>query len=204
MAVGVTDNIVKTIQGELLAITKVSANAQQKSAVLALKNMKKIAILIDHGRTATTAFVGAGTEYRVEASQKAVGDDTWRTIASVVCGIAAATETTADADEAVGETVILCDANCPAVGDIVFWENATLANSEWAKVVATTTGVGSESFTILDGLTNAQAAAKKIYNKGEQFVLLLDVEDYTRLRVVCNNNNGTTNAQIACRIAAIT
>lgn len=192
---------VKTIQTELLAITAIAAGAQQKSSTLALTGIKKATVLIDHGRTATTAFVGAGTEYRVEVSQKAAGNDTWRSIASVVCGIATATEITADGDEAAAQTLIEIGANTPAVNDILFWENATLANSEWMKVVAIDAGV---TFTILDGLTNAQAAANKIYNKAEQFTLLLDVEAYTRMRVVVNNNNGSTNAAIKSRIACIT
>lgn len=200
-AVALNYKAIKTIETELLAITKVDANTQQKSSELTLTNMKKVALLIDHGRTATTAFVVAGTEYRVEVSQKATGNDTWRAIASAVCGIAAATEITADAQEVAGQTLIEIGANTPTINDIVFWENATLANSEWMKVVAIT---GGTDFTILDGLTNTQEAAKKIYNKGEQFVLLLDVESYTRLRVVVNNNNGTTNVQVVSRIAAIT
>ncbi len=69
------------------------------------------------------------------------------------------------------------------------------------KVVAISGGV---DFTMLDALTNSQLAAQKIYNKGEQYALLLDVEAYTRLRVVVNNNNGTTNVEVASRIAAIT
>lgn len=193
--------ITKTIQTELLAITKVAANAQQKSSELDLANMKKATIFIDHGRTATTAFVVAGTEYRIEASQKETGNDTWRTIASVEGIITAASEITADGAEAAGQTVIECGDPDPEIGDIVFWENATLANSEWGKVVA---HVDNTSFTLQDGLTNAQANAKKIYNKGEQFVLTLDVTAFTRLRVVVNNNNGTTNAQVASRVAAIT
>jgi len=203
-AVRIDEVITKTIETELLAITAVAADAQQKSSELALTDMKKVTVLIDHGRTATTAFVGAGTEYRVEASQKASGNDAWVTIASYVCAIAAATETTADADEAAGETVVLCDANYPALGDLVFWENATLANSEWGKVVARVVTGGSESFTLLDGLTNSQAAAKKIYNKAERIALLLDVEAYTRMRVIVNNNNGTTNVAIKSRVACIT
>ncbi len=193
--------ITKTIQTELLAVTLVAADAQQLSAELALTNMKKVAILIDHGRTATTAFVVAGTEYRVEVSQKATGDDTWRTIASAVCGIAAATEITADGNEAAGVTEIDIGANTPAKDDIVFWQNATLALSDWMKVVAIT---GGTDFTILDGLANPQLAAQLIYNKGEQFVLSLDVTGFTRLRVVVNNNNGTTNVEVASRVAAIT
>jgi len=195
-----TPVITKRIETELLAITKVAANGQQKSSELALTNIEKVAILISHGRTATTAFVVAGTEYRIEVSEKASGDDAWRAIASAVCGIAAATEITADGNEAAGEVEIDIGANTPVVNDIIFWENTTLANSEWMKVVAIT---GGTDFTMLDALTNSQTAAKKIYSKGEQFVLSLDVSDFTRLRVVVNNNNGSTNAQVASRIAAI-
>ena len=200
----VAASAVKTIQTELLAITAVAADAQQKSSELALTGIKKAAVFIDHGRTATTAFVGAGTEYRVEVSEKASGNDAWRTLASVPCGIVAASEITADGNEAAAQTVIECGATYPALGDIVFWENATLANSEWGKVVARVVTGGSESFTLQDGLTNAQTAAKLIYNKAEQFVLNLDVEVFTRMRVIVNNNNGTTNVAIKSRVACIT
>ena len=193
----------KIIETELLGITQVAANAQQLSSVLDLSdNLKNIvAIFIDHGRTATTAFVGAGTEYRVEASQKASGNDAWIPIATRVCGIAAASEITADGNEAAGESVIDIGATTPVVNDVLFWENATIANSEWIKVTAIAAGV---SFTCQNGLTNAQTAAKKIYNKGERFAFLLDCTAYTRLRVVVNNNNGSTNVAIDCRVAAIT
>jgi len=200
----VATSVVKTIQSELLAITAVAAGAQQKSSILSLTGIKKAAVFIDHGRTATTAFVGAGTEYRVEASQKAAVNDVWRTIASVVAGIAAASEITADGDEAAGQTVIECGATLPAVNDIVFWENATLGLSEWAKVVAIDATANLENFTLQDGLTNAQAAAKLIYNKAEHFVLNLDVEAFNRMRVIVNNNNGSTNVAIKSRVACIT
>lgn len=197
----VNQNIAKTIQTELLAPTAVAANAQQLSSVLALANVKKATIFVDHGRTATTAFVGAGTEYRIEASQKAAGNDTWVPLASVVCDIAAATAITADGNEATGETVIDIGANTPAKGDYIFWQNANLALCDWGKVVAITAGV---DFTLQDGLTNAQLAAQLIYNKAERFALSLDVEAFTRMRVVVNNNNGTTNVNIVSRVACIT
>lgn len=194
---------IKTIETELLAITQVAANAQQLSSELNLSdNMKNVvSITVAVGRTATTAFVGAGTELRVEASSKASGNDAWHTVASYVCDIAAATAITADGAEAAGQTLIEIGANTPAVNDICFWENATIGNSEWMKVVAISAGV---SFTIQDGLTNAQAAAKLIYNKGEKWNVLLDCSAYTRIRVVINNNNGTTNVAVDCRVSAIT
>ena|SRR3972149_6176358 len=191
----------KTITAELLSITKVAANAQQKSSELDLTNIRDLLLIIHHGRTAVTAFVGAGTEYIVQVSAKASGDDTWTDIASIVAEIALATAITADGAEAAGQTVIEIGANTPAVGDIVFWENATLANSEWGKVVAISAGV---TFTLLDGLTNAQAAAQLIYNKGKVYALNLSTRSAKRLRVIVNNANGSTNVQIACRISALT
>ncbi|MFH1483693.1 MAG: hypothetical protein ABIG98_05530, partial [Chloroflexota bacterium] len=98
-----------------------------------------------------------------------------------------------------GDTLINIGANTPAVGDHIFWQNSTLSLSEWGKVVAIVAGV---SFTLLDGLTNSQEAAQTIYNKAERFVLSLNVESFTRLRVVVNNANGTTNVAVISRIAA--
>ena len=189
----------KTIETELQAIVAVAADAQKVSSTLALTNMKKIAVFIDHGRDATGAFVGGGTEYRVEVSEKATGNDTWRPIAAATAAITAALGHAMDAEEAAGQTVIEIGATTPVLGDIQFFKNGTIANSEWGRIIDKTNSV---SFTLQDGLTNTQAAITT-YSQGEHFAMLLDVSAYTRLRVVCNNNNGSTNQNIVWRCAAI-
>lgn len=191
---------IKTIQTELKAISTVAANAQDISSTLDVTNYKKAIIFIDHARDAAAAFVGAGTEYRIEVSEKSSGNDTWRTLYSIVGDITAASSIVMDAEEAAGQTLIEIGATTPVVGDIVFFKNATLANSEWGKVVAISAGV---SFTLQYGLTNTQAAIT-LFNKAEHFVISLDLENATRLNVVCNNNNGTTNQNIVWRCACIT
>ena len=108
-----------------------------------------------------------------------------------------------DAEEAAGQTVIECGATVPAIGDILFFKNSTIANSEWANVVARVTTGGSETVTLESGLTNVQAAGT-YYTQGEHFVLTIDVEAVTRLRVVANNQKGSTNRAICWRCAAIT
>lgn len=193
----------KQIQTELQAITAVNANAQSISSTLDVTNYNEAIIFIDHARDAATAFIGAGTEYRVEVSEKASGNDTWRTLYSVVCDITAASSIVMDAQEAAGATQIETGATLPAAGDIVFFKNATIANSEWAKVVSIVTTGGSESFTIQYGLTNTQAAIT-LYNKAEHFVISVPLKNVIRLNVVCNNNNGTTNQNIVWRCACIT
>ena len=188
----------KLIRTDLLIPTAIAANAQQKSSEIDLTHIREFTIIVKHGRTATTAFVASGTEYRVQVSAVATGNEGWADIASVVAGIAAATEITADANEAAGQTLIEIGANTPAVGDIVFWQNGTITDSEWLKVVAIAAGV---TFTILDGLTNAQLAAVKIYNQGEIFTLNFASKAFKRLRVIVNNNAGTTNAAIVSQVS---
>lgn len=197
----------KTIQTELLAITAVAANAQQLSSVLDVSTKFQATIFVDHARdnADVAAMVGNGTEYRVQVSEKASGNDTWVDVpgGTVESAITASASIVMDALEAAAATVIECGATVPAVGDVVFFKNATIANSEWGKVVAIVTTGGSESFTLQDGLTNEQAAIT-VTNQGTRWAMTLDVLSYTRLRVVANNNKGTTNKPIVCRIAAIT
>lgn len=112
---------VKTIETELLPITAIDASSNTISSVLDVSDVRVAKIFIDHARNAAGAFVGAGTEYRVQVSEKATGNDAWRTESSVVCGIAAPSEIDPDGAEAAGQTLIEIGATTPAVGDIVFY-----------------------------------------------------------------------------------
>ncbi len=193
----------KTVETELKAITEVAANVQSLSSELALTGIKKVTIFIDHAKDNASASVGQGTEYVIQVSEKATGNDTWRSIPAFTATITAPTVITLDNDEAAGQTVIECGATVPAVGDIIFFKNTTLANSEWATVIARVTTGGSESVTLESGLTNAQA--DNTHNtQGEHYQQTINTETYTRLRVVCNNTKGTTNRAIVWRCAAIT
>ncbi len=197
------ETVVQAIQTELKAITAVAANAQSKSSELNVYQKKSATIFIDHAKDNANAAVGAGCEYRFQASEKDSGDDTWRSLDAVVAQITAPTAVVTDNNEAAGSTVIECGAVVPAIGDIIFFKNATIALSEWARVVAVDATPGSESFTIADGLTNAQAAGT-YYTQGEHYTATINTRAITRLRVVCNNANGTTNRAIVWRCAAIT
>ena len=179
----------------LKIIATVAADVQSVSDIENVADKEQGIVFIDHARDIATASVGAGTEYRIEVSEKSSGNDTWRNLYSVVCGIVAASSIVVDGTEAAGSTQIETGATLPAAGDIVFFENSTIANSEWVKVVAIDATGSSEHFDIQDGLTNAQAGGT-YFNKAEQFAISVDLKSAKRLRVVCNNNNGTTNRAI--------
>ena len=196
--------IVETIQTELFAAASVAASSQAASTILSMAGIKKALIFIDHGRAATAAFGTQGTEYRVEASQRATGDGTWRAMTTVVAGSTAALAVSASADVAAGSTTITVDSgtSIPARGDIVFWANTvSAASSEWMRVTSVS---GTASFVIQDGLDYGQDSDTSIYTQAEQWALVVDVEAITRLRVVVNNNASGTTQAIYSRIACIT
>ena len=193
----------KTIQTELRAITAVASAAQDKSSELDVSGKMSALLFIDFGLDSATTPVG--TEFRIEASQKATGNDTWRNLMSLITGVIAPVGMVTDGVEAADQTVIECGAVVPALGDIVFFKNATLSLSEWGLVVARVITGGSETVTLLDGLTNQQAQGT-YYNKAEQFLIPIDLiqTPATRLRVVCNNNYAASSASCVWRCAAIT
>ena len=200
---------VKTVQTELLATVAVAASAQATSSVLALTGVKKATFFIDHGRAATTAFGTNGTEYRIEASQKATGNDTWVPLASVVANATAAYAIVVSGTTTAAGTAVIAVASTVAteiasVGDAVFWANTTAGsatNSEWLKVVAVAAGT---SMTIHDVLTYAHLSSATVYTKGERFAVSLDTSAITRARVCVNNAASGTTYAIYSRVACIT
>lgn len=195
--------VTKTIQTELKSITAVAAANQSTSSELDVASKYSALIFIDFGLDSATTPVG--TEFRIEVSEKATGTDTWRTFWSAITATVAPSAIVTDGTEVATSTQIECGATVPALNDIVFFKNSTIGNSEWGKVVARVTTGGSESFTLLDGLTNDQAGGT-YYNKAEQFVVGLDLvsNPAKRLRVVCNNNYAASSASCCWRCAAIT
>ena len=186
-------------------ITAVAAGGQSISDAIDVSGKYSIVLTISHAHDSASANAGSGCEYQVEVSQLASGDSDWAKFIVVNAPIITPVSIVTDGTEASGSTVIECGSVVPTVGNYVFFKNATIANSEWAKVVSVVTTSGSESFTLQDGLTNSQAAGT-YYNGGIKFVIPIDLvgTPVKRLRVVCNNNvAGATNRDIvwACKAA---
>ena len=195
----------KKIETELKAITAVAADVQSISSELDLSDnlISQVTICIDHAKDNASASVGQGTEYAIQVSEKASGNDTWRTLASFTAAMTVPIAVVTDGSEAAGQTVIDIGAVIPAVGDIVFFKNATIGSSEWCNIIAVLSSGVNSTFTIESGLTNAQAQGT-YYSQGEHFVITIDVKSITRLRVVCNNTKGSTNKAVVYRVSCIT
>ena len=190
--------IVKTDAQSLIALQSLASNAVALSSVLSVPTNLAALILLHFGRRAATALT-AGVEFRIEASAKASGDGFWYTLASFVSKTAAVTSQAASGTVASGQNVIaMASTTGMTVGDIVYVDNTTIANSEWARVKVVTLNT---SITIEDNLVNAQTGST-VFPSGEIYSAMLDLTAVKRLRVVANGDN--TGQAVAIEVLAVT
>jgi hypothetical protein len=191
----------KTIQSEVQAMTTVSANDVSVTDAVNVSNIQGAAIFIDHAPVGTDA-PGVGTIYEIEASEKATGNDTWRTIAIYKSAtIAAATVTVSESNYPAQTVIPMNPTPAYTLTDNVFFFNTDdFANSEWGKMADLSANVSIE---LRDGLTNTQASSV-LYNRAEHYVALLDLTALTRLRVTCHNNGHADAEDVIWRVALIT
>jgi hypothetical protein len=193
----------ETIQTEMMAIRTIAASTYIASTILALTGVKQATFFIDHARAATAAFGTNGTQYLLQASEKATGNDTWRTLATFTAdSTAASSALSSGAIAAAATTIVILSGTAFVANDLVFIADTTAATaSEWVRVVSVT---GTASFKILDGITNAHADTEVLYNKAENFSVTVDCASLTRARVIVNNNASGTCQNIYSRVAVIT
>lgn len=126
-----------------------------------------------------------GTEIRIESSQASSGDEDWVILSTFLSTKSAVNSNAVDGTEAAGQTVIeeTTTTNL-AEGQLIFFKNGTIANSEIGILEDLT---GSTSFELLEGITNAQTSSTW-YNQAEKFYWSRTLDGITRLQVVLNNN----------------
>jgi hypothetical protein len=193
----------KTIQAVPYAASTIAASTLTTSSVVDLSKAQKATFFIDHGRGATVAWGAAGgTNYVIQVSEKASGNDTWVAFTTIVASSAAAASALSSGAVASAATsIVILSGTAFAASDFIMWANtADMANStEWAQVKTVT---GTASFTVVDPLTNAQGSTVVITNKAEHWAMTMDCSAFTRARVLINNTTGTTSA-IRSRVACI-
>ena len=184
--------IIQTLAADLTAISSEFTPAGKLAARLHITHAK------DHA----SVPVLAGTKYTVEVSMQATGNDSWCPVWSCQAGVTLPVAMVTDGTEAVGQTVIECGAALPVVGDVVCFKHATIGSTEFKEVVARVVTGGSETVTLKSALTNEQAQGT-YYTQVEMWQPVFDLQGVLRLRVVINNNLGTTNRAIIFRVKLV-
>lgn len=165
----------------------------------------------------TEAVAHTGSDIIVQISSNTTGDEDWTTLAVFGSPTGTAFKVDIAADEAAGQTVISVTnpttVNLDHPGKYLFIENtANVANSEVVFQVSNE-GDTVDTITILDGLTNAQAAADgdiweidsaTIEVVGHYVVAIPRAAN--RVRVIYDNTADPDGARIHtnCRISKVT
>lgn len=146
------------------------------------------------GRRAATPLT-ASIKFRIEISPESSGN-TWWTVKTFETQLGSSVaDQIVNGTVAAGATVItLADTTGFVRGDVIFIENTTPADSEWARIKSINGGV---SVTIEEALTNAQTGST-VFDQAELYdafaVSLKSLapasETHGRIRVVADGSGG--------------
>ena len=189
----------KTQGTSLISLQSIASNTVVISAAQDVSTALAATIFIHFGRRITTALT-EGMEFRIEASSKATLNGHWYPLASFKTAIALAeTEAITPGESAAATVIRMASTTNLVVGDIVFFDNATIANGEFHRIKAVSTNV---SVTIEDGLLNAQADTTPILDQAEMFVAQVDLTAIGRIRLVADGRN--TGQAVAVEATMVT
>lgn len=180
-------SITKTSDVVLLALQSVAASTVLISTVQDVSSKFAASIFIHFGRRSATA-AGAGVNFRVEASSKATGNGHWYTLATVTTDFVACESEAVSGTVNSGTAVVtVASTTNLTIGDIIYIDNSTIANSEFGRVKSVSTNT---SVTIEDVLTNAQTGST-LYDRAELYPLQFDLTAVKRIRLVVDGANFT-------------
>jgi len=193
-----TDNIFFGFGG--LPIIEVAANGISKSDVLDVSTIFLAQLYIHYCPTGVGAIT-VGPELQIQSTPFPTGDAGWLPIITpIIFGTTTPNSSAVDGSEPVGSTLVEeATTTGLANGQLIFFKNAALQSSEFSRVQAVS---GGASFTIFDGLTNAQTGSTW-FNQGEHSAPIVDLGGVKRMRAVVNNNRNATARAIALRVGLV-
>jgi hypothetical protein len=175
----------KTNAQTLLALQSVAASTILVGAAVDVSAKMGGLIYVRFARRAATA-AGAGVNIRLEASQSASANNSWFPFAMFTTAFAAVNATTLDAEAASGQAVIPLTATTGfAAQGIGFCDNATIANSEWFRVLSVSAAV---SVTAEENLVNTQANGTAATAGAEIYSPVNIPEGALRIRAVADGS----------------
>jgi len=189
----------KSIQTALLAIQSVAANSVLISSAFDMSTRVGGLLFLRFGRRSASA-AGASVNIRCEASHASSGDNSWYPFAVWSTSFAACEGEAVTGTVAAGQKVITVasTANLTA-GDLIFIDNGTIANSEWARIKSI---VSNTSVTVEDDLVNAATGAT-IYDGAEIFPPVIVPDAAYRIRAVIDGSGFTQAFAINANLTTI-
>jgi hypothetical protein len=175
--------LTKSDETVLYAIASTASNSVSVGSALDVSSYYACLLRIRVGRGTGTAFTTAPI-IRIEGTAESGGAQTanqWTVLAQFQTNVGASIGAQAvSGTEAAGQTVVTLAAGTNfGGGDYVFFENGTLANSEFSRVVS----IATADLTLEEGLVNAQTGGN-CRDQAEQFQCSLELLGINRLRVV--------------------
>lgn len=193
--------LTKVEQATLYAIASTASNAVSVGAEVDVSTYYQIDVRIRMGRGTSSAFTVA-PRFRLEGSYDSSSPtaEQWTTLAEFQCFVGASIGSQAvSGTEAAGQTTVTLAAGTNfSAGDYVFFENGTLGNSEWKRVVS----VASADLTLQDGLVFAQTGATA-RDQAEEYHATLDVTSIQKVRLVVNGAGSGQAVVVEAVFAAV-
>lgn len=175
----------KTIQAALLALQSVAASSVVVGSAFDMSGKIGGMVQVRFGRRATTA-AGAGANIRIEVSKAAAGDNSWFPLAIFTSAFAATnSQPITTTSNAAQNVLTMTTTTNMAIGDVVFIDNGTIGNSEWARIKAVS---AAASVTIEDNLVNNQANTTPVYRAAEIYPPVAIPEGVYRIRAVADGS----------------
>ncbi len=178
--------LTKVTEVTLLAITSVASNTVTVGTAVDVATYYAGDVRVRMGRGTGSAFTTAPV-YRIEGTYKTspTAND-WVTLAQFQSAVGATIGSQAvSGTEAAGQTVVTLAAGTNfGAGDRVFFHNATLANSEWSRVVS----IATADLTLEEGLVFAQTGST-CRDQAEDYHCLLDLTSIQKIRLVVDANS---------------
>lgn len=191
----------KTDNNTLIALqTNTTAPRVTISSELNTTNILVTTIGTHLGRVTTNAFT-AGVNFRIEGSTTPSGNGYWFpiTIFTSAVGTNIGSQTISS-NASAGQNIVSIGATANfVVGDIVYIQNTTEANSEFGRIKAVSLNA---NITLEDNLRFAQPTTSTVTSKSEMYYALIDTSAIKRLR--CVSDGSGTGQNFDCEIIAVT
>ena len=185
--------------GTLYTLASTAASSVSLGTALDVSTKMGGLVYVRFGRRSATA-AGAGANIRLEASSSASLDNSWYPFAIFTTAFAAAEAEAVSGTVAAGATVItVASTTNLTAGDLIFIDNGTIANSEWARIKSI---VAATSVTVEDALVNA-ATGCTLYDSAEIYAPVAIPEGASRIRCVVDGSLFTQAFAVEARYTTI-